>query len=301
LGLVGAWFFLILAPTSSFVPIKDPLFEHRMYLPLAAILAGLVIGLRKALLCSAARLSLSNRQRKTIAWTSSVAIVAALGCATLQRNSMYHDPVVMWRDITARRPHNARAFEQLGTALVAQGRLPEAIEPYRRAVTIEPDFVSAHANLGNALTQTGQFEEAISHYDRVRRLDPDHVEARLNRGHALDMLGRGAESIEAYREATQVNRRRADRQALARAYYNLGSALGRQGDLDAAVNQYRKALELEPDYEKAHYSLGWVLEHQGHLDEAVKHYSAILDVNPDHEAAQRALEAARNRLPEGPD
>ena len=43
-GFLGAWFFLILAPTSSILPIRDLAFEHRMYLPLAAVVAGVVMG-----------------------------------------------------------------------------------------------------------------------------------------------------------------------------------------------------------------------------------------------------------------
>ncbi len=301
LGLLGAWFFLILSPTSSFIPIKDALFEHRMYLPLAAIVAGVVVGAHEVLRRNAERLSLAHGQRRIVATVLSAAVVGCLGYVTVLRNNVYGDDALMWRDVVKKCPHNARAFEHLGTAMVKKGKLEEAIENYRRAVTIDPDFTSAHANMGNALTQTGLFDEAILHYDRVRLLDPHHVEARLNRGHALDMLGRAEESIEAYREATQVGGPRADPGILARAHYNLGSAVGRQGDFDGAVLHYREAIRLRPDYEKAHYSLAWVFERQGHLGAAIRHYESVLRINPNHEEARRALGDAMRRQRLKPD
>jgi len=295
LGFLGAWFFLILAPTSSFIPIKDTLFEHRMYLSLAAVVVLVVVGAHWVL----RHLAVSLSPAGSVRWFVTVGLVATsallLSYGTIRRNQAYHSEVSMWRDVVARRPGNARAYEQLGTALVVTGKMPEAIAEYRNAVRVDPDFASAHTNLGNALTQTGQFEEAVRHYFRVRELDPYHVNARINLGHALDMSGRTEESIEAYREATRIDRKHAEPQALARAHFNLGSALGRQGNLDGAVAQYRQALSFWPLYAKAHFSLGRALSLQGRYNEAVKHYNKTLDIDPQYDGARQALDDARKK------
>ncbi len=295
-GFVGAWFFVILAPTSSFIPIKDTFFEHRMYLPLAGVVTMVVIGGECISRYLAIYLSLANSLRRFAAVVLTGVIVVVLGYGTAQRNRNYHTAVLMWRDVVARRPENPRAHEQLGTALVASGKWHEAIPEYREAIQLDPDFTSAHANLGNALTQTGRFEEAIRHYNRVRELDPYHVDARINLGHALDMLDHVDESIDAYREAARIDPRRANPQALARAHYNLGSAVGRQGDLDNAVAEYREALDLWPEYDKVHFSLGWILSRQGDIEEAIEHYRATLEINPDHAHARQALNEALRHL-----
>ena len=299
LGFLGGWFFLILAPTSSIIPIKDPLFEHRMYLPLAAVVTLAVFAGYSLLQLFHRRVLAGRPVRPIVAVVIAGAIVLALGAGTLQRNRDYHTAVSMWRDVAVKRPGNARAFEQLGTALVMEGRKRDAIEAYREAVRIDPDFSSAHVNLANALTQMQRFEEAVYHYNRTRELDPYHVDARLNLGHALDMLGRTAESIEAYREATLVDPRHTRPQVLARAHYNLGSALGRAGDLDAAVHHYNKALLLEPLYDKAHFSLGWVLSLQGNLEGAIEHFEQTLRIDPSNEPARQALEDVRQRQRRG--
>lgn len=295
LGFLGAWFFLILAPTSSFIPIKDALFEHRVYLSLAAVVVLVVVGAHGVLRHVAVRLSLADSVRPFINVTFVVTSVLLLSYGTIRRNQLYHNEVSMWRDVVARRPGNARAYEQLGTALVVAGKLREAIAEYRNAVRADPEFVSAHANLANALSQTGQFQEAVEHYLIVRQLDPYQVNAHINLGHALDMLGRTEESIEAYRDAARVDRKHAEPQVLARAHFNLGSALGRQGDLDDAVAEYRRALSFWPLYAKAHFSLGRALSLQGRYDEAVKHYSKTLDIDPQYDGARQALDDARRR------
>lgn len=296
LGFLAAWFFIILAPTSSIIPIQDTLFEHRMYLSLAAVVMLLVIIGNSALQFLARRASWEPATRQSVAGVLVVTVVALLGYGTARRNMDYRNPVSMWRDVVAKRPNNARAFEQLGTALVMEGNKREAIVEYRRAVRIDPDFASAHANLANALTQTGRFESAVQHYNEVRRLEPDHINACINLGHALGSLGRADEAINAYRTATQIDQRHAKPRELARAHFNLGSALGRRGDLDPAIVEYRRALRLWPPYDKAHYSLGWMLSKQGNLDEAVEHYRKVLEINPRHDRARRALNDTLMRL-----
>ncbi|UCC28896.1 MAG: tetratricopeptide repeat protein [Phycisphaerales bacterium] len=297
LGFLGAWFFLILAPTSSFIPIKDALFEHRVYLSLAAVVVLVVVGAHGVLRHVAVRLSPADSVRAFVSAALVVTSVLLLSYGTIRRNQSYHSEISMWRDVLARRPGNARAYEQLGTALVVAGNLHEAIAEYRNAVRVDPEFVSAHANLANALSQTGQFLQAVEHYLIVRQLDPYHVNASINLGHALDMLGRTEESIEAYREAARVDRKHAEPQVLARAHFNLGSALGRQGDLDGAVAEYRQALSFWPLYAKAHFSLGRALSLQGRYNEAVKHYNKTLDIDPQHDGARQALDDARRRQP----
>jgi tetratricopeptide (TPR) repeat protein len=288
LGVLGAWFFIILAPTSSVIPIKDPVYEHRMYLPLAAPVTLAVL----AVFHLVARKPVGSI-RRAIAVTVSVLVVVALGFGTVRRNRVYHSAESLWRDVASTRPRNARAFENLGTVLMVERRIHEAIPEYQRAVELDPDFASARNNLANALSQTGQFGEAIKHYDEVLRVEPFHADAHINKAHAFDRLGRTAEAIEAYQAATQLDPTEVTPEFLARVHVNLGSVLGNQGDLDGAIAEYREAVRLRPDYDLAHYWWGIVLFRQGQLDEAIEHFSRTLEINPDHGAARRALEEAR--------
>jgi tetratricopeptide (TPR) repeat protein len=301
-GFLGAWFFIILAPTSTVIPIKDVLFEHRMYLPLAAVIVLVVAGGYAAL----RRLAPTAAVRGWLAAILVITVVASLGHGTICRNRVYHSAESLWRDVIATRSDNARAYENLGTVLMVEarknddlseraGRINTAIQAYRRAVELDPDFVSARANLANALSQTGRFEEAVEHYGEVLRVKPFHADAHINRAHALDRMGRTEEAIEAYRAATRLTPPNVTPRFLARAHANLGGVLGNQGDLDGAIAEYREAVRLWPQYDFAHYWWGVILNREGRLDEAIEHFRETLTINENHDAARRALERALAR------
>ncbi|MGA2140588.1 MAG: tetratricopeptide repeat protein, partial [Verrucomicrobiia bacterium] len=149
-GFVGAWFFLILAPSSSFIPTDSPAFEHRMYLPLAAVVVLVVMGIY----------ALAGRRTVTV-----VAVLAVgLGVLTVQRNQDYRSEIAIWGDTVAKWPQNARAHNNLGNALKQAGKIEEAIAHYEQALRIKPDYAEAPYNLGIALGQVGKNEEAIAHY-----------------------------------------------------------------------------------------------------------------------------------------
>src|SRR6185437_9406162 len=107
LGFLGVWFFLILVPTSSFLPIADLAVEHRMYLSLAAVAALVVIG----------GFQLAQRWRISGAWRAiaGTLVVLALTAATIGRNKAYSSELAMWEDTVAKRPQNPRAQYDLGT------------------------------------------------------------------------------------------------------------------------------------------------------------------------------------------
>jgi tetratricopeptide (TPR) repeat protein len=159
LGFLGAWFFIILAPTSSFIPIADPIVEHRMYLPLAGVVTMVVVGpfvLGKRLL--------SQSQDRVLGWVAGGSVVVLLANLTIQRNRDYLSQITIWQDTVVKCPQNSRAHSNLAKALLDAGRLPEAIGHLEQAVRIKPDYAEAQYNLGLALSQVGKVQDATGHY-----------------------------------------------------------------------------------------------------------------------------------------
>lgn len=153
-GFLFGWAFLTLAPTSSFAPIRDLAYEHRMYLPLAplSVLAVLV----------AARAAKGLRlDRKVIALAAGV-VVFGLGLTTFRRNAVYNDTVGMWCDVIEKAPHSARAYLNLGQVLETEGRNLEAIKAYQRALQLAPQVSAAHVSLAELLLPIDQ-EAATEH------------------------------------------------------------------------------------------------------------------------------------------
>ena len=259
-GVLGAWFFLILAPSSSFIPLDSPAYEHRMYLPLAAVVVLVVMGIY----------ALAGRRTVTV-----VAVLAVgLGVLTVQRNQDYRSEIAIWGDTVAKWPQNARAHNNLGNALKQAGKIEEAIAHYEQALRIKPDYAEAPYNLGIALGQVGKNEEAIAHYEQALRIKPDYAGAHNNLGNALKQAGKIEEAIAHYEQALRI------KPDFAEVHYNLGMALGQVGKNEEAIAHDEQALRIKPDYAEAHCSLGNALAQAGGVGEAIGHYEQALRIKP---------------------
>lgn len=244
-GVLGAWFFLILAPTSSIMPIVDLAYEHRMYLSLAAVVAAAVIGAYEGLKRLEARSAPTLWKKRLLYALPALAVVAALGAAAFCRNQVYQSEWSVWYDTVQKVPRNARAHCNLGFAYFMQGKTKEAIEHYERSLKMDVRYSNAHFVMGFVLDQQGMTEEAIHHYREAIKINPMSSDAYYNLGIILRRQGKNQEAIEHYQKAIHINPMHAT------AYYNLGNVYGEQGDVERAVACYRKALEIDPSYAEA--------------------------------------------------
>ncbi|MBU0638360.1 MAG: tetratricopeptide repeat protein [Planctomycetes bacterium] len=247
LGFLGAWFFTILAPTSSFVPIvTEVAAERRMYLPLAAVITVLVIAAGAVLDLVFRGTATARARGRFVAGAALTIVVAALlGFGTVERNKDYRSQVALWADVIANRPDNAIAHTGLGTALLAEGQIPPAIEHFRLALEIIPDFVDAHSNLAIALDQQGNTTEALHHFRQAVRCRPDRADAHLNLAIALQQARQPDEAIAEYRTGHKLGGGDAD------THCNLADLLLWTRRVDEAVQEYRAALNLDPNHARA--------------------------------------------------
>jgi len=275
LGFPGLWFFLILAPTSSVVPIvTEPMAEHRMYLPLAAVAVLAVVALYSA----AGRLWRREGSNDTLAFACLILCLipaAKLGCMTAQRNEDYRSALTLWSDDVRKVPGNPGARNNLGDALQQAGHLRDAIAQYTEAVRLSPSFAGARLNLANALLKTGQVNEALAESKEAARLRPDSVEIRETLAHALGEAGRLPEAIAQFEEALRLNPRAAE------AHRSLGTIFLRSGRLPEAMAEYENALRIRPEDPESHAYLGFALAKSGRASEAVAEYKEALRIKPD--------------------
>jgi tetratricopeptide (TPR) repeat protein len=270
LGFLGAWFFLILAPTSSIFPIADVAFEHRMYLPLAAVVALGVFGAHEAL----RRLATADALRRGLAVGLLGMAVIALTGATARRNEDYRSEFSIWSDTVAKRRDNPRAQSNLGVILQGQGKSREALAQYYEALRLRPDYPDPHNNIGVMLAAEGRIDEAIAHYSEALRLAPYYPDAHSNLGVALLGQGRIEEAIAHFSMALRVQPDNPD------AHNNLGAALSAQGRVREATAHFSEALRLNPAHADAHNNVGTALLGQGRVEEAVAHFSEALRLKP---------------------
>jgi protein O-mannosyl-transferase len=191
IGFLGVCPFLMLAPASSVIPVVgQPMAEHRMYLPLAAVVTLVVVGIY----------ALMGRRSVGVF----LVLAVGLGLLTAQRNEDYRSKLSIWADTVAKCPDNVRARCNLGRALLTMGKLPEAVEQYEQALRIQPNFAPAHDSLANALVKEGRLDEAIQHYEQALRFDSGLVDAHYDFGVALEKAGRAPEAIQQYEQALRL-------------------------------------------------------------------------------------------------
>jgi tetratricopeptide (TPR) repeat protein len=272
LGFAAFWFFAILAPTSSVIPVAiQPMAENRLYLPLAAVAVGVVL--------------LAFFAVRRWALIGAALIAAVLGVLAAIRNGDYASERSIWEDTVKKNPSNARAHNNLGFILSREGETAPAIAEFETALRLSPDDPRTHDNLGNAwVGLPGRLDDAIHEFQLALRADPDFAEAHNNLGNAwLKSPGHLPEAISEYEAALRLKPNDVEVSSnLAQARNNLGNALlETPGHTAEAIAQYEEALRLKPDYAVGHANLARALASQsGRLSEAVEQFKAALRLDP---------------------
>jgi tetratricopeptide (TPR) repeat protein len=309
IGFLGAWIFAILAPTSSIIPgNRQTLAEHRMYLPLAAVIALVVCGgyalleqIRRAPTVVADHpKSTAGPSAGTGTASRSVvsglivlfALAAGLGALTVRRNEVYRSQLSLFRDSVIKRPDNAFARYNLGKALDESGAKLEAIEQYQEAIRLDPTKSQAHDNLGNTLGDLGRWPEAIGQYESALRINPNNATAHDNLGRCLLRMGHKEEARDQFNDVVLL------RPDDVEARDNLGGVLLELGHIPEAVQQLQAALRINSGRFETYYMLGNAYLLQGRARDAVVQFEQALRLNPDLADARARLAIARREADE---
>ena len=278
-----AWFFLLLAPTSSFFPIADLLVEHRVYLASWGLFLAVVLGADRLLD------RVAPGRRALVATTVLGATFCLLATATWRRNAVWEGELVFWRDAVEKSPGKARPRQGLGTALVRSGDVAGGVAEFSAGLARVPPEASALRlallhNLGNALIKLGRPAEAVEPLRRAVELDPNEVPPR--EGLAL-ALWRTGDLDGAIREARGALDRKPDS---APAALVLGQALMGRGDEAGAVRWLEQAVRASPGDPVVRYNLGAAYGNLGRVAEACATWRAVLLLPPAGNAHASARE-----------
>lgn len=195
------WYFIALMVESSVIPIRDVMFEHRLYLPSV----GLV------LLASTGAGALVNRlaradRRRAIYSLLGVFIISggALSAGTIRRNAVWQSEITLWQDVVAKSPAKARGYGALGHAFQRAGRLQEAEQSYRSAIRLAPTDHIALNNLAAIYLKQQRYQEASTALERSITLAPATAAAHFNLGLARGRLGNWQQAEAAFAEALRL-------------------------------------------------------------------------------------------------
>ena len=198
-------------------------------------------------------------------------------------------------NLTEQYPEAILVWNILGASRAQIGNLDEAIEAYKKTISLKPDYAEAYSNMGVALRNQGKFEEAIEAYKKSISIKPNDADTYYNMGIALKDQDKLDEAVEAYKKSISLKPHNA------KAYNNLGTTFKEQGKLDEAVEAYKKAILFKSDHAEAYNNLGNALKDQGNLDEAIQFLKKAISLKPDYSEAYSNIGSAfieQNKLEE---
>jgi len=268
------WFYLSLSVESSIIPIKDVIFEYRLYLPMAAftlLVATLLIGYTGASRKALMSLSL---------------ILVCLMTLTVRRNYLWSDEIRLWQDVIKKSPQKPRPFSYLGNAVGRLGEYDWAIEACGKAVELQPLHWQSLNCLGAAYMKKEDYAKAIPYFETTLEINPRHTRSITNIAICYGSMGNHDKAIEYALKALEVSA------VDLTAHNNLGVAYLAKGNLKKAAEHYYKALERDPYFDDAYRGLAVTMVRMGNQEALKKIIKKIRQLDK-HELADQLTKLVR--------
>jgi len=249
------WYFITASVESSFIPIRDAIFEHRMYLPFFGF----------SLIVTELIVKYVGRKKISYATIALAALTAVYVALAFNRNMAWQTTESIWLDSTKKSPDKERNWYWLGAAYMERKNFQKAEYAFTRAVTNNPSFYMAFNARGNVRKDLENYQGAIEDYDNCLKLNPNFIKAYYNRGISHAKIGQYQEAILDYNKA---EKKRYLTDAL---LYNRGNSKMRINKVDAAIKDYNRCLSMNSLHALAYYNRGLAYAKKK------KHQTAIQD------------------------
>ncbi|HWP39430.1 MAG TPA: tetratricopeptide repeat protein, partial [Tepidisphaeraceae bacterium] len=279
-GLLGAMFFMVLAPSSSILAMPtEVIAEYRMYLPLIAVLSLGVLGLYRMV----ERFSRTGDDEQTDTWprpASGVVTVlgvmaaVALGIMTYRRNHDYRTPLALWQDAVSKQPYSSVALRNLGVFELGAGLLDDAEMHLRRSLHRHPNSGISLTSLGMVLEKKGRLPEAVEQYRRAWEVAGQLPAAAVNYARGLWMLGQPERAVQVVGQAIGRIPRDAELQAL------LGTMLVAAGQTTQGQQHLQTAMQLTPLPLNAHLNIARFAKDVGAMELRAEHLALAARLAP---------------------
>lgn len=258
------WYFVTAAVESSVIPIRDAMFEHRLYLPFMGF--GLILS----------DIAFRVVGRKKLAYGTYMMVVISfiyLGL-TVSRNQVWRTEKSLWADSVKKAPGKERNWYWLAAANIAERNFEEALQNFNQAISNNPQFVMAYNARANLKKDMGDEKGAMADYNKALELDPKYSKALYNRGilkaAKKDYMG----AIKDYDQSIKNGYR------FSSVYYNRANSKMRDGQYEAAIKDYNIALDKNPRYALAYYNRGLTYAKMRNHEKAIEDIDKAIKVDP---------------------
>ncbi|MDO8744978.1 MAG: tetratricopeptide repeat protein [Candidatus Brocadiaceae bacterium] len=259
----GSWFFITLLPVLGIVPIGNIMAERYLYLPIVGF-------------CGIAGSIVTNSVfRKKGAIIIGI-IILSMQISVIWRNGVWQNDTTLWFYTYQREPNSARACSNLGNTYFKNNRYEDAIQMYKKSLTLPYSYPFIHFNLGATYEKVGLIDEAIEEYKASISRNNDNTLAFNNLGTVYDKQGLYDLAIEAYTNALTNN------PYFPLTHNNLGNTYEHTGNPEKAMAEYTAALKIDNNYADAHNNLGAMYLKKGILDKAIDELKKAAQLKPEH-------------------
>ena len=293
-----SFFLLTMLPVYNAIPIVNPFAERYLYLPMVGFSIIVGVGIHRIFTIKTSSPIRGEgggegwflKRRNLYILAVSIVIISIYSFAVIQRNRIWLDDYSLWSDTVIKMPESTRAHHGIGIVYFKQGRLYEAMEELKLALSLKPGFATdAHNIIGLIYEKQGQIDEAIKEFKMALSLKPDLHEVHYNLGLVYAKQGQIDEAIKEFKMALSLKANYAD------AHNNLGVVYAKQGQFDEAIKEFLTVLKLNPDDAIAHYNLAGVYSRKGLYEKAIEELEIVLRLKPDYTQAREALESLRRK------
>lgn len=269
IGFFAVWPWILLGPTSSFYPISEPIYEHRMYMPLAGMLVLAVIG--------AFQLGRTRLTQKQLCLLLIIPLML-FGTGTMIRNRDYRSRLAYWEDHAQKSPANGRVLYNYANELLLTGQTPKAVEHYARArehTKIDGRLFLVCVNEARARHDLGQNQQAINVATQAIEISPTAM--------AFPYVLRATSHIDlgdAKAALVDLAKARDIQPGYEGLDYLEGKAFQTLGQMDDAAQSFLNAGKLQPDFAPAWIRAGFACKEAGQPRDAVMAFGKVIELIP---------------------
>lgn len=268
------WIFVSLLIESSIIPIKDVIFEHRLYLPMFGF----------ALISVSVFISVFRIQSPSYLMALMLIVTMLYGFKTYDRNKVWKTRVSLWTDVVEKSPKKARAHMNLGEAYFSVSNHKMALHHYNKAIEVEdaPSWLG-YFNRAEVAAYLGKPKVAILDLNQSIRFKNDFADAYDSRGVAKIQIQDYQSAVVDFNRSIEI------KPHMESAWFNRANAKTYLKDFKGALSDYNKAIQLNPQFAEAYNNRGQLKLNLKQFDEAIDDLNNAVKINPNF------IEAYNNR------
>ncbi len=279
------WFFFLgtLVPVIGLVQVGEAAMADRYaYIPLIGIFVMIAFGVADLA---------QEKSWGLLPVIPATAALIVLSIMTFRQIAYWQTSDALWSHTLAVTQNNFVAEDNLGGALILEGKEEEAHAHFEAAARINPKDPMSHSNLGTYYMTHNQMREAVQQYEAAVEMTSDPgllAQTYANLGAAYRAVGEDDQAQTNYNHSLRLNPNRYN------AWLGLGLLAQKQGKLTEAVTDLSRSVELQPTAQ-GYLSLGRALAQSGRTADATTAYDQASKISPDLIEAQQAAASLRQQ------